>query len=54
VVSLTPWPLEPQERTLAPIKNEGWVGSRARLDMLDKIKSLVPARDRNPNCPVTA
>jgi hypothetical protein len=47
MVSFTPWPLNPWERTPAPHWIEGWVGPRAGLDAVVKRKILIPYRESN-------
>jgi len=46
VVSLTPWPLEPQGKSPWYPLIGGWVGARACLDILEQ-KISCPARNWN-------
>jgi hypothetical protein len=48
VVSFTPYPLYPGEKAPGTHSIEGWVGSRAGLDALEKKKNPIIACARNP------
>jgi hypothetical protein len=52
VVSFTPWPLYPREKTPGTQWLGDWVGPRAILDVVVKIKIPIRRRESNPRTPI--